>query len=199
MVWRTKYAKSVLVGRSVTVFGPLLMKPLLHMHGTFDSCNQYMNCISKMYCVLFLCIQQINACEPPFSGRCSFTSETLQFHFGYTAVSLWGHCSNGVVGLMYTLLTTCSKNLPNVSTLEAKSIPFHKSVQHFPGYRNFSKLYSPMSMSLVCSMGLFLLCVSWLWSWCWLMGEWVAMATEVSYHGKSIPTRNQTWKKSNQY
>ena len=85
-----------------TVFGRLLMEPLLHMYGTFDSFNQYLNCISKMYCVLFLCIQQMNGCEPPVSGHCSFTLRTLQFHFEDTAVSLRGHCSNGMVGLVYS-------------------------------------------------------------------------------------------------
>ena len=32
-----------------TIFGPLLTEPFLHKCGTFDSCNQYVNCISKMY------------------------------------------------------------------------------------------------------------------------------------------------------
>ena len=75
-IFNMKYAQ---IRRLFTVFGPLLTESLLHKHGTFDSCNQYVNCISKkMYCMLFLCIQQINDCEPPISGHCSFTSGTLQ-------------------------------------------------------------------------------------------------------------------------
>ena len=72
-VWYTQ------IRLALSVFGPLLMEPLLHKRGRFDSHNQYMNCISKkMYCVLFLCIQQMNGCEPPISGHVSFTSGTLQ-------------------------------------------------------------------------------------------------------------------------
>ena len=67
------------IQRVFTVSGPLLTEPLLHKRATFDSCNQYVNCISKkMCCVLFLCIQYMNGCEPPISGHCSFTSGTLQ-------------------------------------------------------------------------------------------------------------------------
>ena len=34
-----------------------------------DSCNRYVNCTSKMYCVLFLCIQHMDGCEPLISGH----------------------------------------------------------------------------------------------------------------------------------
>ena len=65
--------------------------------GTLDFCNQYVNCISKkMYCVLFLCIQQMNGCEP-----CP-DLETHQFY-------CLGHHSNDVVraAMIYCI---CTKN-----------------------------------------------------------------------------------------
>ena len=51
--------------------------------GTFDSCNRCVTCTSKkMYCVLFLCIQQMNGCEPPMSEHSSSI-------VGDTAVMVW--------------------------------------------------------------------------------------------------------------
>ena len=35
------------IQRAFTVFGPLLTEPFVHKRRTYDSCNQYMNCISK--------------------------------------------------------------------------------------------------------------------------------------------------------
>ena len=53
---------------SVYCIWPSVDGAFLHKCGTCDSCNQYVNCISKkMYCVLLLCIQQMNGCEPPMS------------------------------------------------------------------------------------------------------------------------------------
>ena len=37
-----------------TIFGPVLMKPLLHQCKTFDSWNQYKNCVlRKICCIMF--------------------------------------------------------------------------------------------------------------------------------------------------
>ena len=64
--WPLHYTR---IQRVFTVFGPLLTEPHLHKRGTFDSWNQYVNCISnKMYCVLFLSNHQMNGCEPLISG-----------------------------------------------------------------------------------------------------------------------------------
>ena len=54
--------------RLIIVFGPLLTEPHLHKRGKFYSCKRYENCITnKMYYMLFLCIQQMNGCEPLIS------------------------------------------------------------------------------------------------------------------------------------
>ena len=64
-----------------TVFGPLLTESLLHKRGsggTFDSCNQYVNCKLKMYFVISIC--------PANEWMWTPDLETLQFHSGDTAV-----------------------------------------------------------------------------------------------------------------
>ena len=69
------------IRRAFTVFGLLLTEPFLHKRGTFDSCNQYLNCIlKKMYCVLFLHIHQMNGCEH---------SGDTAVHLRDTAVMAW--------------------------------------------------------------------------------------------------------------
>ena len=72
-IWCIMYEISYTrIRRAFSVFGPLLTEPLLNKRGTIYSCNQYVNCISKkMNCVLFLCIQHMNECEPLISGQCS--------------------------------------------------------------------------------------------------------------------------------
>ena len=74
--------------QAFTAFGPLLTKPLLHKHRTFDPCNQYVNCImKKMYLVCYFYASSKWMDVNPQSWD--------------TAVSLPGHCSNGVVELVY--------------------------------------------------------------------------------------------------
>ena len=64
-----------------------LAQPPSYQQETFNFCNQYVNCtLKKIYCVIFLCIQQMNGCEPQSWNA---------------AVLLWGHNSNGVVRLVY--------------------------------------------------------------------------------------------------
>ena len=95
-----------------TLFGLLLTEPQLHQRGTciwFLQLICKLNCTSKkMYCVLFY-----------FYASSKWMD--VNPWFWDTAVLLSGHCSNGVLRLVYTILD--NRALKNI----------HYSVPHYPG------------------------------------------------------------------
>ena len=79
------------IHQAFTVFGPLLMVLQLHYHWTSDSCNQYMNSTLKnTYCLAFYM-------HPKYDWMWTPDLDTLD-----TTVSLWVHCSNGMIGFVYS-------------------------------------------------------------------------------------------------
>ena len=78
---------------SCTVFGPLLMELQLHQHGTFDSQSIHDLCIEEdVLCNIFL--------HPANEWMQTPDLGTLQFYCR-------GHCSNGMVGLVYIYWKNC--------------------------------------------------------------------------------------------
>ena len=72
------------IHRAFTVFGPLLTVLLLHQRRTSDFWTQYVNNTMKSIQSIWM---------------------DVNLWSRHTEVSLRGHCSNGVVGLVYTLFS----------------------------------------------------------------------------------------------
>ena len=67
--------------RAFTGFGPLLTEPQLHQSEAFDSCNLYVNCTLKMYCVISM--------HPVNEWMWTPDLWTLQFYLRDTTVIAW--------------------------------------------------------------------------------------------------------------
>ena len=78
IVLKPAMTRNTQIQPAFTVFGLLLTEPQLHQRRTLESCNRYTNCASKMYHVLFLCIQLMNGCEPQSWDMAVLLSGTLQ-------------------------------------------------------------------------------------------------------------------------